>query len=37
LEASTLSDNFNMKDMFVRAGFRFSPPEDGVVTASLEL
>src|SRR5215471_2849396 len=37
LEASTLSDNFNMKDMFARAGFRFSPPEDGVVTASLEL
>jgi acetyltransferase len=37
LEASTLSDNLNMKDMFVRAGFRFTAPEDGVVTASLEL
>ncbi|HMF89270.1 MAG TPA: bifunctional acetate--CoA ligase family protein/GNAT family N-acetyltransferase [Candidatus Angelobacter sp.] len=37
LEASTLSDNFNMKDVFARAGFRFSPPEDGVVTASLSL
>lgn len=37
LEAATLSENFNMKDLFVRAGFRFSPPEDGVVTASLQL
>jgi acetyltransferase len=37
LEAATLSENFNMKDMFVRAGFRFSPPEHGVVTASLQL
>jgi acetyltransferase len=37
LEAATLSENFNMKDMFVRAGFRFSPPEDGVVSSRLEL
>jgi acetyltransferase len=37
LEASTLSENFNMKDMFMKAGFRFSAPEDGVVTASLRL
>lgn len=37
LEASTLSENFNMKDMFVRAGFRFSAPQDGVVSASLLL
>jgi hypothetical protein len=37
LEASTLSDNFSMKDVFARAGFRFSQPEDGVVTASLNL
>ena len=37
LEASTLSENFNMKDMFIKAGFRFSAPEDGVVTASLLL
>jgi acetyltransferase len=37
LEAATLSENLNMKDMFVRAGFRFSPPEDGVVTARLQL
>ena len=37
LEAATLSENFNMKDLFVRAGFRFSPPEDGVVSARLQL
>jgi acetyltransferase len=37
LEASTLSENFNMKDMFVRAGFRFTPPQDGVVSATLDL
>ena len=37
LEGATLSDNYGMKDLFARAGFRFSPPEDGVVTALLEL
>jgi acetyltransferase len=37
LEGATLSDNFNMKDMFVKAGFRFAPPEDGVATAELNL
>lgn len=37
LEAATLSENFSMKDMFVKAGFRFSAPQDGVVTASLRL
>jgi acetyltransferase len=37
LEASTLSENYNMKDMFARAGFRFLPPEDGVLTALLTL
>jgi acetyltransferase len=37
LEGATLSDNFNMKDMFIKAGFRFAPPEDGVVTAELHL
>jgi hypothetical protein len=26
-----------MKDMFVPAGFLFSPPEDGVVSARLDL
>jgi acetyltransferase len=37
LEGATLSENFNMKDMFVKAGFRFAPPEDGVATAKLQL
>jgi len=26
-----------MKDMFIKAGFRFAPPEDGVATAELQL
>ena len=37
LEASTLSENFSMKDMFAKAGFRFSAPQDGVVMATLHL
>lgn len=37
LEGATLSDNFNMKDMFKKAGFKFAPPEDGVATAELHL
>ena len=37
LEGATLSENYGMKDMFVRAGFKFSPPEDGVITAFLRL
>lgn len=37
LEGATLSENYGMKDVFARAGFRFSPPEDGVVTAVLHL
>jgi acetyltransferase len=37
LEGATLSDNFNMKDMFIKAGFRFAPPQDGVATAELHL
>jgi acetyltransferase len=37
LEGATLADNFNMKDMFIKAGFRFAPPEDGVATAELQL
>jgi acetyltransferase len=37
LEGATLSENYGMKDMFARAGFKFSPPDDGVVTASLHL
>jgi hypothetical protein len=26
-----------MKDMFIKAGFRFAPPEDGVANAELHL
>ena len=37
LEGATLSDNFNMKDMFIKAGFHFAPPQDGVATAELQL
>jgi len=37
LEGATLSENYGMKDMFVRAGFKFNPPEDGVATAFLSL
>ena len=37
LEGATLADNFNMKDMFIKAGFRFALPEDGVATAELQL
>jgi len=37
LEGATPSENYNMKDMFAKAGFRFSPPEDSVVTAFLDL
>ena len=37
LEGATLQENFNMKDMFIKAGFRFAPPEDGVATAMLHL
>ena len=37
LEGATLSDNFNMKEMFIKAGFHFAPPEDGVASAELQL
>src|SRR5579859_5459793 len=37
LEGATLSDNYNMKEMFIKAGFHFAPPEDGVATAELRL
>jgi acetyltransferase len=37
LEGATLSDNFNMKEMFIKAGFHFAPPEDGVASAELHL
>jgi acetyltransferase len=37
LEGSMLAENFNMKDIFSRAGFRFGPPEEGAVSAVLRL
>lgn len=37
LEGAMLAENFNMKDIFVRAGFRFHPPEEGAVSAVLQL
>jgi acetyltransferase len=37
LEGATLADNYNMKDMFIKAGFRFAPAQDGVSTAELRL
>jgi acetyltransferase len=37
LEGAMLSENFNMKDIFSRAGFRFGPPEEGAVSAELDL
>jgi acetyltransferase len=37
LEGAMLAENFNMKDIFSRAGFRFGPPEEGAVAARLAL
>ncbi len=37
LEGAMLADNYNMRDMFTRAGFRFGAPADGTVEARLEL
>jgi acetyltransferase len=37
LEASLLAENLNMRHLLVRAGFRLSVPEDGVVTARLHV
>ena len=36
LEAFVLADNFSMKDLFRHAGFHFSLPEGGIVTAWLQ-
>ena len=35
LEGAMLAENFNMKDIFSRAGFRFGMPEDGAIPAKL--
>ena len=37
LEAVVLADNANMKDLFRRAGFKFSLPEGGELTVRLNL
>lgn len=36
LEGAMLSENYNMKDIFSRAGFRFGLPEDGTIAARLD-
>jgi acetyltransferase len=37
LDGTVLSENINMKDLLMRAGFLFGPPADGAVTALLDL
>ena len=37
LEGAMLAENYNMKDLFSRAGFRFGPPADGTIEARLDL
>ena len=37
LEGAMLAENYNMKDIFTRAGFRFGAPADGTVEAKLNL
>lgn len=37
LEAEVLTDNYNMKTLFHRAGFSFSQPDGGTVTARKKL
>ncbi len=37
LDGAVLSENMNMKDVLVRAGFQFGTPEDGAITAHLDL
>ena len=35
LEGAMLAENYNMKDLFSRAGFRFGAPMDGTISAKL--
>ena len=35
LEGAMLAENYNMKDIFSRAGFRFGSPMDGTISAKL--
>lgn len=37
VEGAMLAENYNMKDMFSRAGFRFGVPSDGTIEARLNL
>lgn len=37
LEGAMLAENYNMKDIFSRAGFRFELPEEGTIGARLDL
>ncbi|HKE30243.1 MAG TPA: bifunctional acetate--CoA ligase family protein/GNAT family N-acetyltransferase [Candidatus Angelobacter sp.] len=37
LEGAMLAENYNMKDIFSRAGFRFGSPMDGTVSAKLNV
>jgi acetyltransferase len=37
LHGAMLAENYNMKEIFTRAGFRFGVPEDGTIPARLEL
>jgi acetyltransferase len=37
LEGAMLGENYNMKDLFSRAGFRFGVPADGTIEARLDL
>jgi acetyltransferase len=37
LQGAMLAENVNMQDLFVRVGFHFSPPQEGTVTATLDL
>ena len=37
LEGAMLAENYNMKDIFSRAGFRFGSPVDGTLEARLYL
>src|SRR5579864_4036762 len=37
LEGAMLAENYNMKDIFSHAGFRFGSPEEGTVSATLHV
>src|SRR5215510_3598511 len=37
LEGAMLAENYNMKDIFSRAGFHFGPPLEGTISATLHI